>query len=291
MKRVVVWLSLLLLFPLAAAADVAPTELVGRWSFDETSTWGTTQDAVKDSAPVPPGETTHGTAFGGAIAEGGGKKGNAASLDGVDDYIKIPNSNALAPASGVSVAGWFKVNEIPGSGRVITGSMVSKRDGYILSPDQDRSISFYVNIGGTWQVAQTPMATLEVGAWQHIVGTYDGSAIRLYVNGIERASQPASGNIVNNAEPICVGHDYCGSVQDATNRYFPGSIDELMIYRRALSAQEVGQLKQESVSSVPGAACGAGDQAILRLYSEGNSHVAAGNSNAPYSICFKNLFP
>ncbi len=292
MKRVVALISLLLLtLPFVVGADVAPGDLVGRWSFDETTPWGSTVNAVKDTAPASPGNEAHGTAFG-AIWEVGGKKGNAAIFDGINDYISIPSTNQLTPTTSISVAGWFKVNEIPGGSTVITGSMVSKRDGYVLSPNQDRSISFFVKTSNGWRVATTPIATLEVGAWQHIVGTYDGSVIKVYVDGVERASLAASGNLEHNSEPICVGHDYCGSVQDETNRYFPGSIDELMIYRKALSAQEVVQLRQASVSSTPGAACDVGDQAILKLYGESNSHVAAGNdSDASYSICFKSLFP
>ncbi len=281
---------LLLTLPLVFAADVAPNDLVGRWSFDESTPWGATVGAVKDTAPVSPGNTADGTAFG-AIWEAGGKKENAAIFDGIDDYISIPSSNDLTPNTGISVAGWFKVNEIPGGGTVITGSMVSKRDGYVLSPNQDRSISFFVKTSNGWRVATTSIATLEVGAWQHIVGTYDRFVIKVYVDGVERASLTVLGNLEHNSEPLCVAHDYCGTIQDETNRYFPGSIDELMIYRRALSAQEVVQLRQESVSSIPGAACGTGDQAILKLYGESNSHVAAGNSDAPYSICFKSLFP
>ena len=291
MKRVVALISLLLLtLPFVVGADVAPSDLVGRWSFDETSPWGSTEGAVKDTSPFSPGNSADGTAFG-AVWEVGGKKGNSALFDGINDYISIPSSNDLTPNTGISVAGWFKVNEIPGGNTVITGSMVSKRDGYVLSPNQDRSISFFVKTSSGWRTATTPMAILEVGAWQHIVGTYDRSVIKVYVDGVERASLAASGNLDHNSEPICVGHDYCGTIQDETNRYFPGSIDELMIYRRALTAQEIVQLRQASVTSIPGAACGVGDQAILKLYGESNSHVAAGNSDAPYSICFKHLFP
>ena len=291
MKRVVAWFSLLLLvLPLVVAVDVAPRDLVGRWSFDETTPFGSTVGAVKDTAPASFGNEAHGTASG-AIWEAGGKKGNAAIFDGINDYISIPSTNQLTPNNGISVAGWFKVNEIPGGSTVITGSMVSKRDGYVLSPNQDRSISFFVKTNNGWRVAITPLATLEVGAWQHIVGTYDGSVIKVYVDSVEKASLATSGNLDHNSEPICVGHDYCGIIQDETNRYFPGSIDELMIYRRALTTQEVVQLRQESVSITPGAACGVGDQAILKLYGESNSHIAAGNSDAPYSICFKSLFP
>lgn len=279
--------------PVVSSADVAPQDLVGRWSFDEGSAWGTIAGAVKDSATSPPGGNAHGTAFGGAFHAYGGKNKDAAVFDGNDDYISIPSNAPLTPTQGISVAGWFLIDRIPepASGNDITGSMVSKRNGYILSPNPDRSVSLYVYAGDNWQVVTTNPSTLKIGTWHHIVGTYDKNFIKIYVDGVEKKSVVASGDLSHTAEPICIGHDYCGSIKTETNRYFGGAMDEIMVYKRALSGQEVTQLLTASTSKVPGAACTSPTQTILRLYGGSNSHVAAGNSDAPFSICFNDIFP
>ncbi len=297
MKRVVVAVSLLLfMVPWVAAADVAPADLVGKWSFEET-TWSSA-GAVKDSA-----QSAHGTAFGGARSQPGGKNGRSAYFDGDGDYVEIPTTNALNPSSGITVAGWFLVNQVPGasSGKSIEGTMISKRDSYALSPNPDGSLSFYVHVSGggrsEWREVRTetnPLSyeTYEIGVWQHIVGTYDSStgALKLYLDGVEKQATTIAGSIDSSSNPACIGKDFCVANPEITNRFFDGGADEVMIYKRALSAQEVNDLWRASTTSTPGAAC-SGTGTILRLYGETNSHVAAGNQDAPYSICFQNLFP
>jgi hypothetical protein len=75
--------------------------------------------------------------------------------------------------------------------------------------------------------------------WIHLAGTYDGSRATLYVNGNEVASSPISGGFALDTTPVILGGN--GNEADTTER-FPGSIDEIALYNRALSPQEIRAL-------------------------------------------------
>src|SRR3989338_7249811 len=95
MKRVVTLISLLLLMlPFVVGADVAPSDLVGRWSFDETTPWGSTVGAVKDTAPVSPGNDADGTAFG-AVWEVGGKKSKSGTCYRIQEFFCFTSTSAI----------------------------------------------------------------------------------------------------------------------------------------------------------------------------------------------------
>jgi hypothetical protein len=82
-----------------------------------------------------------------------------------------------------------------------------------------------------------------VGQWVHMVGTYDGSTVRLYVNGVQQYSTPWTGTFATDTTGITIGASH-NSGSHVAEEAFNGSIDEVSIYSRALTAQEVTQLYQ-----------------------------------------------
>jgi hypothetical protein len=81
--------------------------------------------------------------------------------------------------------------------------------------------------------------------WTHVAGTYDGATARLYVNGAPAtgptATQALTGTFMADTTPLIIG----GNDNDASGvptELFPGRVDEIMLYRRALSAAEVAEL-------------------------------------------------
>jgi hypothetical protein len=90
--------------------------------------------------------------------------------------------------------------------------------------------------GGTFNGATEQVGGLgaePVGRWTHLAVTYDGAAVRLYVNGVEASSQPASGTIRRTTDPLWIGGNR------PYGEYFKGVIDEVRVYDRALSPGEV----------------------------------------------------
>ena len=77
--------------------------------------------------------------------------------------------------------------------------------------------------------------------WVHLAGTYDGMNVRLYVNGVEAAFQALTGSFTADTTPLIIG----GNGNDATGvptELFPGRLDEVMLFHRALSAPEIGRI-------------------------------------------------
>jgi YVTN family beta-propeller protein len=86
---------------------------------------------------------------------------------------------------------------------------------------------------------------LPVNQWTHVAGTYDGATLRLYLNATQVATQSRTGSLeVNNAVVRIGGNTYSGE-------FFPGRIDELRIYNRALSQSEIQTDMNTSVSGAP----------------------------------------
>jgi len=75
------------------------------------------------------------------------------------------------------------------------------------------------------------------GKWHHVVGTYDGMNIYLYVDGILDNQKPATGSIHTNTIPIAIGENL-----QAKGRHFKGMIDELVIFDHGMTDQEVARL-------------------------------------------------
>jgi beta-galactosidase len=75
------------------------------------------------------------------------------------------------------------------------------------------------------------------GKWHHVAGVYDGQTMYLYVDGVLDSSQPASGPIGTNDEPV-----YIGENSEMTGRHWNGMIDDVRIYSYALGETDIEAL-------------------------------------------------
>lgn len=165
--------------------------------------------------------------------------GNSAlSFDGADDYISV--ALISEPLEQLTVAGWFNTRAFWSGTNEITGTWISKRNEYILSPNTDGSVTFYIYTHERWDAAASAPHMIQLNTWEHWVGTYDGRFIRLYRNGVLVAEKLAFAQdipILPSIGRICVGAD-CG----IANRFFNGKVDEMLIDNRAFSGSEVSSL-------------------------------------------------
>jgi YD repeat-containing protein len=196
---------------------------VSHWKFDE----GQGQTAY-DSAGSNHGTITEATWT-------TGKFGGALEFDGNGDYVEIGDAPGFDNQDEITVSVWiYPVSNMP------YGCIASKRDAWIISPgDGNNKITFYIN-DGSWR--HTGYSTNPVGLneWTHVVGVYDNTnnLFKLYFNGNEVASDGTNyGAIANDAGSLYIGWD-----DGLAGRYFNGTIDEVKIFDRALSEQEIQQL-------------------------------------------------
>jgi hypothetical protein len=195
--------------------------LVAAYGFNESS--GTT---VGDGS----GNGNNGT-VNGATRVGTGKFGGALSFNGVNNMVVISDSNSLDLTSGMTLEAWIMPAVFQSGWRTIIQKEV---DTYLLHASSNTALmpATGATFGGSVPTIYSP-STIAVGQWVHLAGTYDGSQIRLYINGTQVASTARTGLIAVNNLPMRIGGN------SPYGEFFNGLIDEVRVYNRALSAAEI----------------------------------------------------
>ena len=162
-----------------------------------------------------------------------GKLGKALSFDGVDDYVDCGSDSSLDIAGNMTVEVWIKtaVSQTNHAGMVVKGATGFPWTGWQLQFYNNKARGIIFDYSNNAIVEGTTVIT--DGSWHHIVLTDDGSYLRLYVDSIEEdyALSSGVGNYDTTVE-LRIGRDR-GSL------YFNGTIDEVRIYNRALSEEEI----------------------------------------------------
>jgi subtilisin family serine protease len=218
------------------AVPSAPGGLTGQWSFDETA-----GNTAADSS----GNGNPGTLINGPLWNSFGKAGGALSFDGVNDYVSLGNPSKLIPANAITMAGWLKLNSVSSNKFII-----SKYDE--VAPHNATFLRYQAGAGITCSVGGTSVlgaASIIAGTWYHAACTYDGSSIRVYINGVQAASLARSGAIGDEA-----GTDWLiGARTPASPAIFvDGMLDDIRMYDLALSATEINQLSSDTAVPVLG---------------------------------------
>ncbi len=206
-------------------SDVAQAQvggLVGHWAMDETA--GT---VAADSS----GLAQHGTLMNtsGTVWVSGHTAG-AVSLDGVNDVIAIADSNTLDLGNAFTLAAWINPRSYANFGRIFKKGTVTGSQ-YDLALTGTGALQLKTSVDYT-----SPGGLVSLNAWQHVAVTYDGTTLRVYVQGVERANTALAITISPSTDSL-----YLGNIA-ALTRPFDGKLDEARIYNRALSLAEVEAL-------------------------------------------------
>jgi len=212
--------------------------LVARWTFDDRD-----PERATDSSP----NGNHGShknmvfvddKFGGAAARFDGKR-----------HINVPNSDSLNPAR-ITIAAWSRPARKFSSMTATYPTILQKQQwrtqtGYMfggLMANRDE-VAFRILGEGKNLTATYGEAT--AGEWYHVAGVYDGTAVRLYRNGAEMASKDATTvEMEPNGIEVVIGSGY------------EGDLDDLRVYDRALSADEIAALASPARAATTAAASG-----------------------------------
>ncbi|GAA3509868.1 LamG-like jellyroll fold domain-containing protein [Georgenia daeguensis] len=204
----------------------APTGVRGQWLMEEGA--GTT---VGDSS----GWGNHGTVQG-SVAWGPGRAGSGLVLDGTGGYVRVPDSASLDLSGPMTVAAWVRP-QVLATQYVVKKATNGTRDGFELSLSSTGRGFFRVNEATSddrYRVNATSVHPL--GTWVHLAGTYDGTTMRFYVDGVLQGSVAGPSAVATNGLALGIGAEPGGY------RKFRGGLDEVRVYDRALTAQEIGGL-------------------------------------------------
>jgi hypothetical protein len=210
------------------APPTADPSLLGDWRMDAVA-GGTTSDssgAGRTATTVgAPSLTT-------------GVNGQALSFN-KSNYLLVDNAPALNPSNQITIAAWIKPTT-SGTQYVVRKGRQDATDGYELSLSSDGKIFVRFNqasSGDAFRVNSTSKYPTNGSTWLHVAATYDGSTIKLYINGVLQGSKNATFQIASNSLPLAIG------AQDDGYRGFAGAIDGVKLFNRALSAAEIVALK------------------------------------------------
>ncbi len=165
-----------------------------------------------------------------------GAPGTALRFDGVDDHVSVEATRALTPTAEVSLSVWLRPDALPAREMfVVSHGSWQNRWKLSLTPDARPRWTVRTNAGVV--DLDAPSAVL-ANRFTHLAATYDGAAMRLYVDGALAAEQAHTGAMPDTDLPLLLGQMLPGQA----DYNVPGVLDDVRLYNRALTAAEVEAL-------------------------------------------------
>jgi hypothetical protein len=197
---------------------------VAAYGFDEA-----TGSSVGDASAF----ANNGT-FGSGVSRTTGRFGGALRFDG-SGRVTVPSTAPLNLTNAMTLEAWVNPSAVDASWRDV---VYKGNDNYYLMATSSQGGvpaggASFGNISATTE-AYAPSA-LTTSTWTHLAVTYDGSIIRLYVNGAQVATRSKTSTYTTSSNPLQIGGN------TFYDQYFRGMIDEVRIYNRALGAAEIQQ--------------------------------------------------
>ena len=249
-------LALLLALATPAAAQTAPNPLVGQWHLDEDFP----RTGEPESNRYTPDSSGGGRDFDfGSCCQSflsGGRFGGYMA-EGPSDQPLVTGPGSEHPR--VTLIAWVRTDTFPPAPQVIagraTGSITCEEMPYALSQDGGDSspgARFSIRRPDGSAVSAPVSAPIDDNQWHMLAGTFDGTTVRLYVDGTQVGSGTTAGTsaIGYGAGGGNFGIDgYMGSGCEGGD--FGGGIDEVREYSRALTSTEIGRIASSTATTPP----------------------------------------
>jgi hypothetical protein len=202
-------------------AGTTPVGLVAAYDFDDGA--GTVLTDVTARG--------HNGTISGATWTTSGHSGSALTFSGSQRVI-VSDASDLDLTTGMTLEAWVYPTAVPADWTTVILKENTPSLGYALYAGTPANRpEAYVNNGSDRGVTGT--AAVPQNTWTHLAATYDGATLRLYVNGVQAASQAVTGTIRTSSGALSIGGNA------VWGEYFRGRLDEVRVYNRALSAAEV----------------------------------------------------
>ncbi|MGK5082605.1 LamG-like jellyroll fold domain-containing protein [Bdellovibrionota bacterium FG-1] len=181
------------------------------------------------------GNTNTGTYTGGyTLGTAGAITGDgdtAATFNGTTGYVTTASTTAINPTSQLSMSAWINPAAAnTNSGIIYKGSFASAQGDYQLI--LNTNIYFRLNGGAVTLIGPVPANN----TWSHVVATYDGAMMKIYVNGSSSWSTAYSTVVNSSNTPLVIGAHYSSSYT------FNGSIDDVAVFDYALNPQQISAI-------------------------------------------------
>jgi len=168
------------------------------------------------------------------------KAGKCLYFDNSGGYIACPNTENIKPTKEITIEAWVRFDHLFNWSTVLSCAQDNRNEesGYCISYYNNK-VRFLVKTdnGFSDDWYNNPGASVQEGKWHHIAGTYDGTTIRFYLDGVQTEHRDVSGNIVWKYKPIALS---VGAFIDNNDHLpFNGCIDEVRIWNVARTGKEI----------------------------------------------------
>jgi len=153
---------------------------------------------------------------------------SALDFDGLGGHIQVPNSATINNTTNkISLSCWFKMNQVGDN-----GAFLFNRVKYMLRLDPQGRVSFSIYIPAFTSVVMDYGDRILDTDWHNAVATYDGAEMKIYIDGVLKKTAAATGNLQTSTSDLYIG-------TQSTLNHFPGIMDEVLLYSKALTPEEV----------------------------------------------------
>ncbi|MEV4473439.1 LamG-like jellyroll fold domain-containing protein [Nonomuraea sp. NPDC049504] len=159
-----------------------------------------------------------------------GRYGQALTFDGSSSWVTVADAPALRLTDGMTVEAWVRPTTVTGWRTVVMKEFGADLAYALMGSGGSGPGAFVHTASGA--NAQAP-ANLPLNTWSHLAATYDGTTLRMYVNGTEVATNVIGGDLRTGTGPLRIGGN------GGSGEHFGGQIDEVRIYARALTPAEI----------------------------------------------------
>jgi len=218
---------IILLLISSVAVGQAEKSLVGYWPFDE----GSGKEARDASGNGHTGELIDDPKW------VQGKYNSALDFGGTGSYVLVPDDDALDLPEAFTYMAWFNLNE----GIVGQRRMMSKNNSIFVLFDFGGPVSIDLLVKPNNDFAESTTIDWEIGQWYHFTGTYDGDALRVYIDGIMEGETTGVPPVDVSDLDLWIGADDWQLPLTS----FPGILDDVRIYSKALSENEIKAAMEE----------------------------------------------
>jgi hypothetical protein len=160
-----------------------------------------------------------------------GKFGSALVFDGVNDWVTVPDAPALDLTTGMTLEAWIYPTTSSGWR---TALMKERTGGLVYAIYAGQNVNrpgAYLRTGSDQSANGT--AALPVNVWTHVASTYDGTTLRVFVNGTQVATRAVTGSLAASGDPLRFGGNAIWG------EWFTGRLDEIRVYDAARTAAQI----------------------------------------------------
>lgn len=188
------------------------------------------------------GNENHGTINGGATftQDRFGSADGAIDLDGIDDYVELPNETSF-DLTELTIVAVFKVPDYSRSNRLISKGAEFGNYNIYVTLSSGEVLYVHRVLGGNWTPG-SPDDQVPQNTFYHVAVTLDSTAFKQYMNGELKRNYPSPPSPLLNDENVTIGKAFFSGLGD---QFFLGAIDEIRIYNRVLSESEIEALYQQ----------------------------------------------